>query len=137
MGCRPVEHVILVRLADDDDPVDAPGNDEFFQPVILFGKNAGKEKVVSLVGKGIGQMADHGRKERVGQMLCPLVPQREQYGNRAGSAEAKILGGDVEAKTVFGGKSANTVSGLLVKCAFTSQSARDSRYRHAGNSGKV
>jgi hypothetical protein len=85
-----LDHVDLVRLANQDHPVDPARVDDRVEPALVLGDHAREQQVVAARGNRIRQWAQEAHEERVRQVLLGLVADRQDHADRSGPAQPQV-----------------------------------------------
>ena len=94
------DRVDLIRLADDDDAVDAPRVDDRVEPTVIARNHPRQQQVIAAFGDGIGDGSEQTHEKRIGQMLFCLVTQWQDDADRPRALQPEVARGLIDLKAV-------------------------------------
>jgi hypothetical protein len=133
MARHRINHRRLVRLADHDDAIHPARTRHAIEPRAIGGDHAAEQQIIAALGQLVGQQAQHGDEEGLGNVLALFMPQRDQHADRPGALDAQVARQQVGPKAVFARQRLNTLARFLADQFRTGQRPAD---RAGGDTGQ-
>ena len=132
-----IQRFRLVGLADDDQPVDLARADILVEPVLILWNDAGQQQIIAALGQFIGEVAEHGDEERIGNVLAFFMAERDEDADGAGALGPQVAGEQIGFEAMFTRKSLEPFARLWANQRRIGQSARNGAGGDARQIGKL